>query len=253
MIVAKTNYSLGFILALMIHGIALFLLGMVVKFNLDKPPEVEPLAEVLTLSLVEEVLSDNASPKIADTAPRPQSDTRMELLRVPQPIPEHPALTDLSSDMIDIPKHPLPDLTPPPPVMNIQTPSVLPDKTLMPTLSTLLSSQDITDPSSLHSDSTGGAQQGALIAPATKDQAIHPKYPMASRRKGEQGRVILDVLVSREGKATSVTIISTSGFKELDAAAKEAVMDAKFKPGERNGKAVEASARMTILFQLNQS
>lgn len=250
---AKTNYSLGFAFALMIHVIALFLLGMVVKFNLDKQPEVEPLAEVLTLTLVEEVLSDNPSPKMADTLPRPQSDAHMELLRLPQPMPEHAPLTDLSSDMIEIPKHPLSDLTPPPPVVNIQTPSALPDKTLMPTLSTLLSSQDITDPASLHSDSTGGVQQGALIAPATKDQAIHPKYPMASRRKGEQGRVILDVLVSKEGKARSVTIVSTSGFRELDAAAKEAVMDAKFKPGERNGKAVEASARMTILFQLNQN
>jgi protein TonB len=237
----------------MIHMIALFLLGMVVKFNLDNQPDVEPLAEVLTLTLVEEMLSDNPSPKMADTAPRPQTDTHMELLRVPQPMTEHAPLTDLSSDMIEIPKHPLSDLTPPPPVVNIQTPSALPDKTLMPTLSTLLSSQDITDAASLHSDSTGGVQQGALIAPATKDQAIHPKYPMASRRKGEQGRVILDVLVSKEGKARSVTIISTSGFKELDTAAKEAVMDAKFKPGERNGKAVEASARMTILFQLNQN
>jgi len=251
--VAKTNYSLGFAFALMIHMIALFLLGMVVKFNLDNQPDVEPLAEVLTLTLVEEMLSDNPSPKMADTAPRPQTDTHMELLRVPQPMTEHAPLTDLSSDMIEIPKHPLSDLTPPPPVINIQTPSALPDKTLMPTLSTLLSSQDITDPASLHSDSTGGVQQGALIAPATKDQAIHPKYPMASRRKGEQGRVILDVLVSKEGKARSVTIISTSGFKELDTAAKDAVMDAKFKPGERNGKAVEASARMTILFQLNQN
>lgn len=249
----KTNYSLGFAFALMIHGVALFLLGMLVKINLDDRPEVEPLAEAMTLSLVEEVLSDNPSPKIADTAPRPQSDTRIELLRVPQPLPEHPILTDLSSDMIEIPKHPLSDLTPPSPVINIQTPSALPDRTLMPTLSTLLSSQDVTDPSSLHSDSSGGVQQGALIAPAARDQAIHPKYPMASRRKGEQGRVILDVLVSKEGKASSVTIISTSGFKELDAAAKEAVMDAKFKPGERNGKAVEASARMTILFQLNQN
>jgi len=30
-------------------------------------------------------------------------------------------------------------------------------------------------------------------------------------------------------------------------------MQAEFKPGERNGKAVEAAARMTILFQLNQN
>jgi protein TonB len=95
--------------------------------------------------------------------------------------------------------------------------------------------------------------QGALLAPTTKDKTINPKYPMNSRRKGEQGRVVLDVLVSKEGEPTAITLVSSSGFKDLDAAAKEAVLLAKFKPGARNGKPVEASARMTILFQLNQN
>jgi protein TonB len=65
--------------------------------------------------------------------------------------------------------------------------------------------------------------------------------------------VILDVLVSKEGLATSITLVSSSGFKDLDAAAKEAVKFAKFEPGARNGKPVEASARMTILFKLKQN
>lgn len=249
----RTDYSLGFSFALIIHVIALFLLGMVSMFKQDDRAEMQQPSDILTLSLAEDLLSDNPSPKNADTPPRPQPDTHLELRPTQQPTPEAPMFTDRLNDLIEIPKHTLADYSPPPPTIAIQTPSTLPDKTVMPALTPLLASQDITDPSSLHTDSTGGVLQGALSAPTTKDQAINPKYPMNSRRKGEQGRVILDVLVSKEGTATSITLVSSSGFKELDAAAKEAVMQAKFKPGSRNGKPVEASARMTILFQLNQN
>ena len=250
---ARTNYSLGFTFALMIHVIALFLVGLAPTFNANGLTDVQSPADTMTLSLVEDLFSDNPSSNKSDSEPRPQPDTPLEFLRVPQPIPEHPMFADSSSDLIEFPQRTLPDNVPPPPIIVFQTPSALPDKTVMPTLSPVLASQDATDPSPLYSDSTGGNLQGALIAPTTKDQAIRPKYPMTSRRKGEQGRVILDVLVSKDGQATAITLVSTSGFKDLDGAAKDAVMQAKFKPGERNGKAVEAAARMTILFQLNQN
>ncbi|MEI7945210.1 MAG: TonB family protein [bacterium] len=219
----------------------------------DDEGVLQPLSDMLTLSLVEDFLSDNPSPKNADTAPRPQPDTHLALFHAPQPIPEAPLFNDRLNEMVDIPKHTLSDYSPPPPAILIQTPSSLPDKTVMPTLSTLLVSQEATDPDSLHTDSTGGVLQGAISAPTTIDKTINPKYPMNSRRKGEQGRVILDVLVSKEGVATSITLVSSSGFKDLDTAAKDAVMLAKFEPGERNGKPIEASARMTILFKLNQN
>lgn len=249
----RTDYSLGFTFALMIHMIALFLLGMAPTFNTDGLTDVQLPTDTMTLSLVEDLLSDNPSSIKSYTVPRPQPETHLEFLRVPQPISEHPIFAESSSDLMELPKHMLPDYTPPQPTIVAQMPSALPDKTVMPMLSPVLVSQEETDPSSPYSDSASGLQQGALIAPITKDQAIHPKYPMTSRRKGEQGRVILDVLVSKEGQAISVSFVSSSGFKDLDVAAKDAVMQAKFKPGERNGKAVEAAARMTILFQLNQN
>lgn len=251
--VERTDYSLGFSFALIIHVIALFLLGMASLYNQNEAAVVQPPSDIMTLTLVEDLLSENPSPKNADTAPRPQPNTQLALFRAPQPIPEPPLYTDRLNDMVDIPKHTLSDFSPPPPTIVIQTPSPLPDKTVMPPLSTILASQEATDPSSLHTDSRGGVLQGALSAPTTKDKTINPKYPMNSRRKGEQGRVVLDVLVSKDGEPTAITLVSSSGFKDLDAAAKEAVLLAKFKPGARNGKPVEASARMTILFQLNQN
>lgn len=250
----KTNYSLAFSFALLIHLIALFILGMATStFMQDARSELKPQSDMMSLSLVEDLLSDNPSPKNEDSSPRLQTDTPIEFLRVPQPLPDPSLFADPSSDLIEIPKHTLSDFAPPPPAIVIQQPSALPDKTVMPALSTLLASQETTESASLNSDSAGGMLQGALIAPTTTDHAIKPKYPMHARQKGEQGRVILDVLVSTNGKATSVTLVSSSGFKDLDASARDAVMQATFRPGERNGKTVEASARMTILFQLNQN
>jgi len=249
--VSKTDYSLGFLSALMFHVIAFFLLGMSPSFSQDDRVAVQPHSDSMTLSLVEEMISDNLSKHEADTPPRPQPDKQMALLRAPQPLPEHPLFKELSSDIIAIPKHPLSELVPPSPTIKIQAPSPLPDKIVLTKLTTILANQELTDPNSLHTDSQGSLQQGALIAPTPKGQSINPKYPMTARRRGEQGRVILDVLVSKEGKAASITLVSSSGFTDLDTAAKEAVIQAIFKPGERNGKPVAASARMTILFQLN--
>jgi protein TonB len=248
--VPRTNYSLSFVLALIFHGIALIFIGVAVTFNKPEASESPIHPDSVTLSLVEELLTETPSPKNADTAPRPEQDNKLEFLRLPNPLLQAPSYVDVSSDTVEIPKHPLPDFSPPPVTMMINPPTELPDKLVMPKLATILASQETTDPYSSHSDSTGGMLQGVLVPPTTKDQSVRPKYPMASRRRGEEGRVILDVMVSQEGKPKSVALVASSGHKELDRAAEEAVSTTLFIPGERNGKTVEASARIVILFQL---
>lgn len=246
----RTNYSLSFVLALIFHGIALIFIGVAVTFNKPEERELPMHPDSVTLSLVEDLLTDTPSPKSADTAPRPEQDNKLEFLRMQNPLLQAPSFEDLSSDTVEIPKHPYPDFSPPPPTMMNDPPTALPDKLIMPKLATILASQETTDPSSTHSGSTGGMLQGVLVPPTTKDQSVRPKYPMASRRRGEEGRVIVDVMVSREGKPQRVTLVSSSGFKELDRAAEEAVSTTLFIPGERNGKTVEATARIAIQFQL---
>lgn len=230
--------------------IALIFIGVAVNFNKPEASELPIPPDSVTLSLVEDLMTDTPSPNNADTAPRPEQDNKLEFLRMPTPLLQAPSFVDITSDTVEIPKHPRPDFSPPPPTMIINPPTALPDKLVMPKLATILVSPETTDPSSIHSDSTGGMLQGVLIPPTTKDQSVRPKYPMASRRRGEEGRVILDVMVSQKGKPTRVTLISSSGHKELDRAAEEAVLTTLFIPGERNGKTVEAAARMVILFQL---
>ncbi|MGQ0510831.1 MAG: energy transducer TonB [Betaproteobacteria bacterium] len=77
-----------------------------------------------------------------------------------------------------------------------------------------------------------------------------PVFPAISRRMGEQGRVILRVLVSPGGGAAEVQVRSSSGHDRLDHAAREAVRRWKFVPARRGEQAVSAWVLIPISFRL---
>ena len=62
-----------------------------------------------------------------------------------------------------------------------------------------------------------------------------PSYPSISRRMGEQGKVLLRVLVSTSGLPEKIEIKQSSGFDRLDKAAIASVQRWKFIPGKRDG------------------
>lgn len=77
-----------------------------------------------------------------------------------------------------------------------------------------------------------------------------PPYPPLARRLGEQGRVILRVLVNAEGRAEEVQIRTSSGYPRLDEAARDAVSHWKFVPAKRGSEAVRARVLIPISFRL---
>ncbi len=77
-----------------------------------------------------------------------------------------------------------------------------------------------------------------------------PKYPAMSRRLGEQGRILLRVMVSADGAAISVVLQASSGSSRLDEAALDAVRRWRFVPAQRGGQAVSASVVVPIKFSL---
>ena len=77
-----------------------------------------------------------------------------------------------------------------------------------------------------------------------------PEYPALSRRLGEQGRVMLRVLVSAEGNALTVEIERSSGYLRLDAAALEAVHHWRFVPAKSGSQTVEDWVLVPIMFKL---
>lgn len=78
-----------------------------------------------------------------------------------------------------------------------------------------------------------------------------PAYPPMARRLGEQGRVLLRVLVSESGYAENVQIENSSGHGKLDQAAIEAVKQWTFIPAKRSNQAISAYVLVPIKFSLN--
>ena len=77
-----------------------------------------------------------------------------------------------------------------------------------------------------------------------------PRYPVSARRRGEQGTVLLKVLVTREGAAASIDLEKSSGSAALDQAALDAVKSWRFVPARRGGQPVEAHVLVPIVFRL---
>ena len=67
------------------------------------------------------------------------------------------------------------------------------------------------------------AQVGYLNAPS-------PIYPMRSKRAGDQGTVMVKVLVDTNGRPSQVVLQTSSGHPELDESALSAVRAARFRP-----------------------
>ena len=79
-----------------------------------------------------------------------------------------------------------------------------------------------------------------------------PSYPPLSRRFGEQGEVMLRVLVSPTGEALQVELLASSGHRRLDEAARKMVAKWRFIPAQRGQEKVQAWVRVPVVFQLRR-
>ncbi|MEO8346797.1 MAG: TonB family protein [Betaproteobacteria bacterium] len=79
-----------------------------------------------------------------------------------------------------------------------------------------------------------------------------PAYPPLARRIGEQGRVVLRVLVTAGGAAETVELRTSSGSSRLDQAAIETVKRWRFVPARQGDLAVPAWVLVPITFSLER-
>jgi protein TonB len=77
-----------------------------------------------------------------------------------------------------------------------------------------------------------------------------PKYPLLSRRRGEEGTVVLRVFVNAEGAAEKVQIRTSSGHELLDRAAHDIVHQWRFVPARQGDQPVAAWVLVPISFRL---
>lgn len=198
--------------AFAVHVAAAFVLAM----------PLLPAAQRATPPIVEVVMRDVPPPPPPippETLPEPKAKPmRAPTQVVPKPQPAHDTVVDVA------PTPTIPD-----------APTVAPP-TPVPALT------DIGE---------GGGAGGASRVLAY-DGALKLRYPPSSIRAREEGAVLLNVLVDAGGRATRVEIARGSGHSALDAAAREAVLRAHFKPVLRNGIAIAAWGVVPIRFRLDE-
>jgi protein TonB len=79
-----------------------------------------------------------------------------------------------------------------------------------------------------------------------------PPYPAQSRRAGQEGRVLLRVLVNAGGSAEDVQIHTSSGHSRLDQAARDTVRRWRFVPARRGGEPLAAWVLIPVSFRLER-
>lgn len=75
-----------------------------------------------------------------------------------------------------------------------------------------------------------------------------PRYPLDSRRKREQGTVVLALRVGTDGAVEKISVARSSGFSRLDDAARDAVKHWRWRPILRGGQAVPVEGVVEIPF-----
>lgn len=201
-------------------------------------PEVEPLP--ITVSLIQNVPN-------APMIPTPVEQPR------PQPVVQKTKVIQKETVV------PLPVKDTPSPIKAVDTP-VLPQESLVQPVA------EASPPAATSKANASVNENAPTVAdtPTPKEEDIEPptfgvaylnnpkpEYSRSSRRAGEQGKVLLRVLVSEQGLPESVEISKSCGFERLDNAALEAVKKWRFVPAKRNNVVLSAYVTVPIQFSLD--
>jgi len=89
---------------------------------------------------------------------------------------------------------------------------------------------------------------GEMGAPAFIHREM-PFYPVLARRLGKEGKVILKLLIDRNGKLQNVEVVEHAGFGFTEAAV-AAVKKSTYAPARHNGEKIAARALLPVRFHL---
>ncbi|MBL8510314.1 MAG: energy transducer TonB [Betaproteobacteria bacterium] len=124
-----------------------------------------------------------------------------------------------------------------------------------PTTPTSRVSEAPTDPvASQASTATTTAPTAPVITPPRTDASQlnnpAPAYPALSRRLGEQGRVLFDVLIRADGRVGEIKLKQSSGYPRLDEAAQEALRRWRYLPARQGDTPIDYWYSQAINFSL---
>lgn len=76
-----------------------------------------------------------------------------------------------------------------------------------------------------------------------------PAYPLLARRLGKEGKVVLRLLIDKDGMLHNIEVIEQSGFGFTEAAI-AAIQKSTFSPAYRNGEKLASKAILSVRFNL---
>lgn len=212
------RFPIAILISLAVH----LLVGLGIWAYMEYAPSPDVLATLdlssVELSFAEE--EDDAAavlPQPSDPVlprPEPERPPEPKVAETPEPLPSIP-------DAVDIPK----------PVEKPVLPQPQPDF-------------------STPQPSTPQPRQARVDAPPRPMRAIKPEYPKGARQRGEQGDVVIEMTVNSHGAVDKASVVTSSGYAELDEAALRAVRSAKFTPAKSGRESVASTARLTLTFKL---
>ena len=203
-------------IAALLHAAILFYPIQFAIGKLDIPP-----ATTVIVKLVEAVSPPKPVPvqPVAVAQPASPAKTRDKPAPTPRPVLAMPAETASSTPSFSVPA---PVIAPPAPAAAASTVATAP----------------------------------ASVSAARFDAAYllnpRPNYPPMSRRLGEEGKVLLKVRVSADGRPLAVDLEKSSNFVRLDEAALDVVKRWRFVPAKRGDDAIEAAVIVPLVFRLEE-
>ncbi len=94
------------------------------------------------------------------------------------------------------------------------------------------------------------ADEGTVGSPAIYLTPPRILYPAQAKREGQQGQVIVGVLVRKNGDIGEVRVVQGSGYALLDEAAVRGMRTASFQPARIEGQNVDAWFKAPVNFRL---
>lgn len=180
----------------------------------------------------------------------------VSLIAPSQPAPSPPPALSPLVDLLALP----PAIMPPPTVLTIAPPvSAINAISAISVAAPLAAATEQSAPAAVLATAPAMAAQAAPAPPAGPRTltsgvqyllAPQPEYPALSKRMGEQGRVVLRILVDEKGVPEQVLVQHSSGFARLDEAARQAMLRALFKPHLDDGRALAVYVIVPLNFQL---
>ena len=142
----------------------------------------------------------------------------------------------------------------PPPEMRVQTP---PPQNTITNVTTVKPETPVVpppQPAAPVPPPQSVANAAPVRTPAVVDagNCEKPKYPRKSERLEEQGSVVLQFLIGVDGRVVESKVEKSSGYRDLDNAARNALSLCRFKPATLDGKPEQSWTRMEYVWKIEQ-